>query len=160
MCYLCKKVQALHYTDTKALKPVYLALARLHRISMSKDDEYWQRRYDGTVELRKALEGSRKVLPATELANITRAVNDVELHCTKQLAAGRGRSDADGSLSSRASSLIYTRAESAAQEGKIATSTLKPGESVSQRVGKEDKDLIRKSSKQKEAQVRVVYGNL
>ncbi|KAG4439090.1 hypothetical protein IFR05_005432 [Cadophora sp. M221] len=86
MCHLCRKAQALRSSDTKAFKPVGLALARLHRNIEPNLGDLWTKRYEATFRLRIVLEGLHKVAPIAALKEMVKEVDDELLHCKKQLA--------------------------------------------------------------------------
>ncbi|PVH88179.1 hypothetical protein DL98DRAFT_581395 [Cadophora sp. DSE1049] len=86
MCHLCRKAQALESLNNKALKPVVLALARLHRTVEPNLCDFWTWRYDATLRLRKALRYLHKVVHVSALTEMIKEVDDELLHCEKHMA--------------------------------------------------------------------------
>ncbi|KAK0113573.1 hypothetical protein ONS95_013822 [Cadophora gregata] len=86
MCHLCRKAQALESNNNKALKPVGLALARLHRDFGPDLEHLWIWRFDATLRLRIALAGLHKVVPVAAITEMLNEVDDELLHCQKQMA--------------------------------------------------------------------------
>ena len=86
MCHRCKKAQALESLSNQALKPVSLALARLHRKVEPNLGGFWKWRYDTPLRLQIVLGGLQNLVQISTLAEVIKEVEDELLHCEKQMA--------------------------------------------------------------------------
>lgn len=86
MCHLCRKVQTLGGLDYKATKPIFLAVAKLHKNIAPHLGDLWLLRHGRTAKLRKMLSSLYKVVPASALEGIIAVVDKEMEHIKRQMS--------------------------------------------------------------------------
>jgi len=86
MCNLCRKVETLGGYDYKVIKPVFLAVSKLHKHVEPRLGNLWLLRHDETARLRKLLGGLHKVVPVAALTEIINEVDNELDHVKQQMS--------------------------------------------------------------------------
>jgi hypothetical protein len=85
MCHLCRKVEALGGIDSKAAKPIFVLLSKLHKHAEPRMGDLWLWRHDKTAKLQTLLGGLHKLVPASALKAILDDVDKELIHIKKNM---------------------------------------------------------------------------
>jgi hypothetical protein len=103
MCHLCRKMEAIRGIDSKAAKPIFDLLSRLHKSIEPRLGNMWLWRFDQTTKLRTLLGSLYKAIPVASLKAILEDVDCELYHIRKNMTDHPPRRNTERAEESKAS---------------------------------------------------------